>query len=270
MIPSNRPVLMADNRGYRYGDGLFETMKVIHGKILLGKLHFERMFSGIKLMKYHIPSGFNPKKVTAEILNLCKKNHCMNLARIRLSIFRGNGGLNEDEDKLQYLIECWPADDSINQLNKQGFIIDIFPSIQKGCDAFSNTKSANFLPYVMAAQHARENKLNDCLVTNIRGQIADATIANVFLVKNNLIITPALTEGCVAGVMRRYLIERMKEINMEVREGVVSKNDLDSFDEVFLTNALYGIRWVKQFRKKKYENSQIQTIYTKLVASMYK
>ena len=93
---------------------------------------------------------------------------------------------------LQYLIECWPADESVNQINKNGLVIDIYPDAQKSCDIFSNLKSANFLPYVMAAQYAKENKLNDCLVSNVKGHIADATIANVFLVKNNLIITPAL------------------------------------------------------------------------------
>jgi branched-chain amino acid aminotransferase len=269
LFPACEPVLMADNRGYRYGDGLFETMKMINGKIILEKYHFERLFNGMKLMKFRAPSLFNAAKLRKETLSTCKKNKCDELARIRLSVFRGNGGLYDATKNLQYIIECWQADGPVNQINKNGLIIDIFPDSQKGCDVFSNLKSANFLPYVMAAHYAQENKLNDCLVCNVKGQIADATIANVFLVKKNLIITPALTEGCVNGVMRRYLLEKMKVSSFEVREGVVSKNDLETFDEVFLTNAMNGIKWVKQFRDKKYSNEQTLKIYKDFIMPLY-
>ena len=148
-------------------------------------------------------------------------------------------------------------------------MIDIFPGMQKTCDVYSNLKSANFLPYVMAAKYANEKKLNDCLVNNIKGHIADATIANIFLVKNNLVITPAPGEGCVRGVMRKYLIEKIGTAGFEVREGVVTKNDLETFDEVFLTNAMYGIRWVKQFRDKKYINTQTLGIYKDFIEPLY-
>jgi branched-chain amino acid aminotransferase len=269
ILSADEPVLMADNRGYRYGDGIFETMKMIKGKIILERYHFERLFSGIKLMKFQVPSLFKQGKLGREILSLCKKNKCDELARIRLSVFRGNGGLHDENKGLQYLIECWPAEKTVNQINKNGLVIDVYPDLQKTCDVFSNLKSANFLPYVMAAQYAKVNKLNDCLVNNVKGHIADATIANIFLVKNNLIITPALTEGCVNGVMRRYLIEKIQELNFDIREGVVTKNDLETFDEVFFSNAMYGIRWIKEFRDKKYVNIQTLKIYEEFIEPLY-
>lgn len=268
-IPANEPVLMADNRGYRYGDGLFETMKLINGKIILEKYHIERLFSGLELLKFRIPSLFTAKKLRQEITGLCKKNKCDNLARIRLSVFRGNGGLYDEVKGLQYLIECWPVKETANQINENGLTIDIFPDAQKSCDIFSNLKSANYLPYTMAAQFAKENKLNDCLVSNVKGQLADATIANIFLVKNNLIITPALAEGCVNGVMRRYLAEKLRLSNFEFREGVVTKNDLETFDEIFLSNAMYGIRWVKSFRDKSYVNTQTLKIYREFITPLF-
>jgi branched-chain amino acid aminotransferase len=269
LLPADKPALMADNRSYRYGGGLFETMKMINGKIILEQYHFERLFSGIKLMKFQVPSLFKPGKLRKEILHTCKKNKCESLARIRLSVFRGNGGLYGEKQSLQYLIECWPAEKSVNEINKNGLVIDIFPDLQKTCDVFSNLKSANFLPYVMAAQYAKENKLNDCLVNNTKGHIADATIANIFLVKNNLIITPALGEGCVNGVMRRYLVEKLQATTFDLRQGVVTKNDLETFDEIFFTNAMYGIRWVKQFRDKKYINTQTLRIYRDFIEPLY-
>jgi branched-chain amino acid aminotransferase len=270
IIPASKPVLQADNRGYRYGDGLFETMKMVNGQLILEKYHFERLFGGLKLMQYKISSLFTAARLRKEILALCKKNSCTDLARIRLSVFRGNGGLYDETKGLQYLIECWPLNASFNQLNKNGLDIDIYPHAQKSCDLFCNLKSANYLPYVMAAQYAKANKLNDCLINNVKGHIADATIANIFMVKNNLVITPSLSEACVNGVMRRYLIEKLRvSRNFELREGVVTKNDLETFDEVFLTNAMNGIRWVKSFRNKVYTNTRTIQLFSDFIAPLY-
>lgn len=269
IVDAGKPVLMADNRGYRYADGLFETMKMINGKIILEKLHFERLMNGLRLLKIKDHSSLTAKKLGTDILKLSKKNKCEKLARIRLSVFRGHGGPHDRNEDPGWLIECRPADVSINQINKKGLVIDLYTAMQKTCDEFSNLKSANFLPYTMAAQFAKVQKLDDCLVGNIKGQIADATIANVFLVKNKLVITPALTEGCVNGVMRRYLVEKLKNSDLEIREGVVTKNDLETFDEVFLTNAMYGMRWVRQFRDKKYGNAQTLKIYKEIIEPLY-
>ena len=270
ILPADKPVLMGDNRGYRYGDGLFETMKMIAGKIVLEQYHFERLFSGLDLLRFRVPSLFTEAKLRKEIAALCRKNHCMDIARVRLSVFRGNGGLYDEAKGLQYLIECWPAEPSVNKWNKNGLDIDIYPDAEKSCDKFCNLKSANYLPYVMAAQFAKEHKLNDCLVLNTKGHIADATIANIFLLKHSLLITPALPEGCVAGVMRRYLVEKLSSSsNFEIREGVVRRNDLESFDEVFLTNAMYGIRWVKRFGDKTYANTQTAKIYREHISPLY-
>ncbi|TMI74197.1 MAG: hypothetical protein E6H09_04550 [Bacteroidetes bacterium] len=269
LFPADKPVLMADNRGYRYGDGLFETMKLINGKIILEAFHFERFFQGLQLLKFKVPSSFTASKLRKQVLVLCEKNKCMDLARVRLSVCRGNGGLQDQPGELQWLIECMPADQSVNSINKKGLNVDIYTGLQKNCDVFANLKSANFLPYAMAAEHARENKLDDCIVCNTRGQIADTTIANIFLLKNKLVITPALTEGCVNGVMRRYILEKLRDSDFEVREGVVTKSDLETFDEVFLTNAMIGIKWVAQSKKKKYMNTQTLRIYNDIVAPLF-
>ena len=267
IVPGNEPHLLVANRGYRYGDGLFETIKVVKGIILSEYYHFERLFSGLSLLKFTVPRLFTKEKLAEEILYLCKKNECENLARVRLSVFRGNGGLYDEDRTPGYVIECWPLNVSVNKLNENGLVIDIFPDAQKSCDKFSNLKSANFLPYAMAAQYARENKLNDSLILNTGNRIADSTIANVFIVKGGIIITPALKEGCVNGVMRRHLIEkfRMSGLGFQERELVV--NDLEMADEVFLTNAINGIRWVRQFRDKIYTNEKTVDIYNRFITT---
>jgi branched-chain amino acid aminotransferase len=209
-----------------------------------------------------VPSLFTIKNIEAEIKSLCSMNKCEKLARVRLSVSRGNGGLYDCDNKFSYLIECWPLES--RGFNENGLIIDIFPDARKSIDAFSNLKSANYLPYVMAAVWAKENKLNDALVLNSNERICDATIANVFWVKHDKIFTPPLTEGCIDGVMRRRILDADKTIKQEL---LTTQKLLDA-DEVFLTNATTGIRWVGQFRDKKYSNNISTKLFTDIVQTI--
>lgn len=271
LLPSDKPALMVDNKSYRYGDGLFETMKVNGKNILLEAFHFERFYAGLGKMGFEIPALLTTEKIKQQIILLCEKNNCGVWTRVRLSVFRGNGGLYEGNNDLQYVIECWPVNDTVNQLNDNGYVIDVYPHARKSCDIFSNLKSANFLPYVMAARFAKENKLNECLVLNMHDRIADGTIANIFLIKDKKIITSSLSEGCVSGVMRRYLVEKLKErdFGMGIEETIITIDDLLSAEEVFLTNVMHGIRWVKQFRYKNYSNLNTKKIYKEYIQTFY-
>lgn len=272
ILSAGEPVLMANNKSYRYGDGLFETMKVMNGKICLEGYHFERFFSSLQLLQMELPALVTTEKIRQQVLQLCEKNNCIGPARVRLSVFRGNGGIFEGSDEIQYLIECWPLNESVNRLNENGLIIDIYPDARKSCDLFSNIKSANFLPYVMAARYAKQNKCNDCLVLNANGRIADSTIANVFLVKHGKIITPSLSEGCINGVMRRYLLEKLNESDFEMRaeEGLITVDDLLSANEIFLTNAIQGIKWVARLRDKEYTSVAVTKIYSRFIQTILK
>lgn len=268
LLKADEPVLLAANRSFRYGDGLFETIKVSGGKVLLEQLHFERLFSGLLILKYEIPKLFAEERIKNELLELCRENNVDKLARVRLSVFRGNGGLYDNDKKMQYLIECWPLSESSTQLNKNGLLIDVYPGARKSCDRFSNLKSANFLSYSMAALYAKEKKLNDCFVLNSEGNVADSTIANIFLIENGIIKTPALSQGCVAGVMRRHLLSILKDAGHTVQETSINEADLIRADEVFLTNAINGIRWVKQFRERVYANNKTIEIYNQFVKTI--
>ena len=264
IVPAAIPVLVADNKAYRYGDGLFETMKMINGNIVLGSSHFERFFSGMRMLGFRIPPLLTPQKLEQDILKLCEKNKCTALARIRLSASRGDGGINDGNEQLHFLIEAWQLEGSINQLNENGFIVDVYPVARKSCDRFSNLKSANYLPYLMAARYAKENKYNDALVLNMHDRIADASIANIFFIKDQTLYTPGLDEGCVNGVMRRWLLEKYGAV-----ETIVTTEDLLTANELFLTNAIYGIRWIKQFRDNTYILSESAKIHRELAGQLW-
>ena len=258
-------VITPDNRSLRYGDGLFETIKTINGKMQLRDYHFERLFAGMDLLQFEIPRYFTVKYLEDKIAELCKKNQHNNFARVRLMIFRGDGGLYDADNFPNYIIQTWSIEQA-NELNSNGLIIDVYQDTKKHCDKFANIKSNNFLPYIMAALHAKQLKVNDCIVLNNFDRIADTTIANIFIIKDKIIYTPPLTEGCVAGVVRRLIIEKFSS-EFKIIEKQLSIEELQNGDEVFLTNSIKGIRWVKQFRNTIYSNCVIKLIHDFLIAT---
>jgi len=265
VFADDETVLSKDDRSYRYGDGLFETMKIVKGNILLEEYHFERLFSGLETLKFKDRALFTRQKIGEQVKELCKKNNCEESARVRLSVSRGSGGLYDCDNKFSFLIESWPLDRNHNVLNKNGLVIDIFPDAKKSIDKFSNLKSANYLPYAMAAIWAKENKLNDALILNQHNRICDSTIANIFWVKSENIFTPPLSEGCVAGIMRKKILElSIRDSAFLQQESVLTENILLQADEVFLTNAITGIRWVKEYRYKTYSNTISSKIFTEV------
>lgn len=242
-----------DNRSFRYGDGFFETMKIVNGNILLAQYHFTRFFSSLQLLSFDVPALFTPAYFTTQVQNLLAKNKHSALARVRLVVYRGNGGLYDPENHYpNFVMQSWPLPDTINELNTNGLDIDIYTKARKTNDSFSMVKSNNYLAYAMAALWAKKMKINDCLILNAFDNICDSTIANIFIVQNNIIKTPALTEGCINGVARAYLIECCKKDNIPITETTISPRDLLQASEVFLTNAVAGIRWVKQSGEHTY------------------
>ena len=173
-------------------------------------------------------------------------------------IYRGNGGLYDPENLYpNFVIQSWPLQETANELNTNGLEIDIYTEARKVCDSFSMVKSNNYLAYAMAALWAKKNKLKDCLLLNPYNNICDSTIANIFIVQNNMVKTPALAEGCINGVARSYLIECLKKDNIALSETTISAEDILHASEVFLTNAISGIRWVKQLGERSYNKPSV-------------
>jgi branched-chain amino acid aminotransferase len=208
---------------------------------------------------------FSFENLEKKVLELAIKNNHQHLGRIRITFFREDAGLFEVTNFHPHiLIQSFQLSDTVNELNENGLVIDVYPLAKKSCDIFSNIKSNNYLQYAMAALWAKENKLNDALLLNTNNKIADSTIANVFIIRNNEIKTPALTEGCVNGVMRKYIIETLKHNSIRVVETIVNIEDIASADEIFLTNAIKGIMWVRQFGNNHYANFETRKIYNLL------
>jgi branched-chain amino acid aminotransferase len=258
-----QPLFTSENRGFRYGDGVFETIKVFKGTILLDQYHFDRLFLSLSLLKIFLTPDLNATTLENYILELCGANECLDSARVRLAVFR------REEGHASFVIEASPLDEKANELNVKGWKINIFPDARKSCDAFANLKSANYLPYVLADLYAKESGCEESVVLNTENNLCDASKANIFLLIKNEVHTPALHQGCVNGVKRRFIIEELKKAGMAVYQHTVDETFLLAADEVFLTNAINDMRWVEAFKQKTYGNSFVIEFYKRTFSATY-
>jgi branched-chain amino acid aminotransferase len=269
-VNEDKAHISVNNRSFRYGDGCFETIKLMRGKVLMPQLHTDRLFASLALLQFDCPSYFTPSYIIERIQELAAKNQHQTLARIRLTVFRGDGGLYDALNmRPNILIQSWPLNPENNKFNENGLVIDVFAKGHKACDAFSNLKSNNYLLYAMAALHAKQQHCNDVLVLNQFGRVADATIANIWIVENNKIITPLLTEGPVDGTMRRFILENATSNGFNANEEAVSIERLQQANEVFLTNAIYGMKWVKQCGDTTYGNQFSTQLHQKMIQPLF-
>ncbi|MEO6538652.1 MAG: aminotransferase class IV [Ferruginibacter sp.] len=264
ILSESTAVIGANSRALRYGDGVFETIKLNNHRLILSDEHFSRLWKGMQLLQFDIPKLFTPEKIISEILKICAKNG-HTTARIRLGIFRGDGGLYDSKNNFpNVIIQSSPLAENNGKLNSNGLQLCIFREAQKNCDAFSNLKHNNYLPYFMGALAAKKLQLNDAVILNNHQRICDSTIANIFMVKDEIIYTPKLEEGCVAGVIRKFLIQQLPSLGYQVYETIITEELLLTADEIFLTNSIYNIRWVAELESKSYSNKLTQKIVEKL------
>lgn len=259
-----------NNRSFRYGDGFFETIKCIKGRLPLWEYHSKRLFATLKNLQFTAPNYLNDSFVKKIILDLVEKNELYENARIRVTIYRGDGGIYDSiNHQPNLLIQTWPLNPENNEFNENGLIIGDYTEGFKAADAFSNLKTNNYLLYAMAALHAKKMHWNDALISNHKAQYADATIANLWMVKDNMVITTPLEEGPVAGTMRAYLLHRLPKHGFPVSEQSIAEQDLMNADEVFLSNAIYGIKWVRHFGSKVFLNTFTQKIFSIVVKPLW-
>ena len=241
-------LLRPGNRGFRYGDGLFETMLVRQAKVRLGTFHLDRLHGGMELLRLELPLPMTLAVLEGHISEL----HALNrfgdedLVRARLTVFRGSDGAFNGPDRAAWY--CIEVSGLVGRgRGEDGLIMDLFPAGRKPCDSYSAIKSNSYLLSTQAGLFAKERGLDDCVLLNSYGRVAETTIANIWWVREGRIYTPPLAEGCVAGVMRRRLLELLPAAGYVVQESPIFPDALAAVDEIFISNALQGIQWVRDF-----------------------
>ncbi len=249
-----KPLLTLQNRGFCYGDTLFETLHAFGTEPRHFQLHYRRLMAGMEVIGMQVPPAFAQEQLYGLTVKLLNKARIFTSARVRLTVFRNDGGLyTPASDKVSFTIEASPLEQQKYLLNEKGIFIDLYPEMVKPQNILSSFKTGNALLFVMAARYKKSNGLGDCIILNSEGKLVEATSSNLFLIKGKNLYTPRLSDGCIAGVMRQKVIELAPKIGLTVNENCsLTKANLLASDEIFLTNAVSGIRWVMGYRDRRY------------------
>jgi branched-chain amino acid aminotransferase len=254
IVPDGTKLLSTKNRAFRYGDGLFESMRIMKGQLKFVDMHADRLQRGMKALKidgYSQADTWFLKEKAEELASRNKAKH----ARLRLTVYRDAEGLYTPTlNKMGYCLELQPIDEPRYFLNDKGLIMDIFTDVPKPCNYLSNIKTCNSLPYVMAGIFKVQNNLDEVFLLNQNGYLCEAGSSNVFVWYQNHLYTPALSEGCVEGVMRQVVINIARKNKIPITEAQIKPDILYEADEVFLTNAGRGIQTVMGYGVKRYFN----------------
>jgi branched-subunit amino acid aminotransferase/4-amino-4-deoxychorismate lyase len=258
-------IFTAANRGFKYGDGIFESMRMSKGKLNFADLHADRLQKGMKTLKLEGYSQMDAYFLKDKVEEICKRNKIIQNARLRLTVYRNAAGFYApDQNKSAYVLEAMPMDAPHYQINPKGLIMDIYPEIHKSINQLSNLKTCNSLPYVMAGIYKDQMRLDEAFILNQNGFLCETISANVFLVYKGQIYTPALSEGCIGGVMRQVVMQLTKKYELPMIEAQINPEILEEVEEVFITNAAKGIQWVMGYNRKRYFNEVSRFLVEKL------
>jgi branched-chain amino acid aminotransferase len=235
------------NKAFRFGEGLIETMLWQDTSIRLFPLHMERLMESLDMLGF---PALEEEDFLHNIHKTISANKDPERARVRAQFFK-----NIEDDTLHYLIESAPLTDSINQLPEQKITIGITHNAIKCPDSISHLKTSSRMQYIIAKKDADDKGWDDALLLNAEGRVVEGTISNVFVVTGNNIYTPPLSEGCIDGVMRKYLLKQFKANHISITEKQLNIAMLQQADEIFLTNAVKGIQPVHSFMEKEYKSN---------------
>lgn len=258
--------ILTENRSFLYGDGVFETVKIVNGKILFLEDHYFRLMASMRVVRMEIPMNFTMEFFEEQILSLVKRNNLVQSSRARITMFRNDGGyyLPVTND-VSYLIHANALDEMSYTTNTNTYEVDLFKDFYITKQLLSSIKSTNKLLNVTASIYASENGLDNCILLNDTKNVVEAIQGNIFMLLGNKLITPPVSEGCLNGVMRKQVLAIAKKLpELTVVEEIISPFDLQKADQLFLTNVIKGIQPITKYRKKEFTTTLAQELTTLL------
>ena len=264
LVPSSDASLYFFNRGFSYGDALFETVKAVGNKLLFWEDHYFRLMASMRLLRMEIPMTYTPEYFVDQCLRLIQAQDEHSLAwRLRLTVYRDSGGrYTPDHNRVAFVIGCepLPQDRFLDEVVKYRVDLDKDHYVQAGM--LPNLKTNNKILNILGSIFAKENDLDNCILVNDNKEVVEALQSNLFLLFGQEIHTPPLTSGCLDGIIRKQIIRLSKDLNLTLKETAINPFDLQKADELWLTNSIEGIRAVTNYRRKTYQSQP----YPKAVA----
>ena len=262
--------LLVNNRAFLYGDGVFETLKIIDNKILFLEDHYFRLMASMRVVRMEIPMNFTMEYFEEQVLYLAKTNGCEASARARITIYRNDGGYYLPKQRsVSFLINCVALENTVYSNEKMPYEVDLFKDFYVTKQLLSSIKTTNKIINITGSIFAEENGLENCLTLNDDKNVIEALNGNLFMVFEGKLTTPPLSEGCLNGVMRKQIIAlALKMEGLEVVEEPISPFDLQKADELFITNVIKGIQSITKYRKKEFGNAVANELVKRLNAQI--
>jgi len=256
------------NRGFLYADAVFETLKVLDGKVLFLEDHYFRLMASMRILRMEIPLEFTLEYLESEILKTINALN-LNNARVRLTVFRNGEGRYKPEQRTVSFVIVAESTGAV-YLNTTGkYEVELFKDFHVSKHLLSTLKTTSCLINITASIFAQENDYENCLLINDEKNVIEAINGNIFVVKDNVISTPPIADGCKNGIIRKKLIEIInKTDNLTFEERSISPFELQKADEIFITNIAVGIQSVTQYRKKMFTNTIANSLLMKLNAQI--
>ncbi|WP_423819515.1 aminotransferase class IV [Salinimicrobium sp. TIG7-5_MAKvit] len=255
------------NRGFAYGDAVFETIRVINGRIIFWEDHYFRLMASMRIMRMEIPATFSPEFLEAEILQIVRENDLFDTqARVKLNVSRQAGGFYTPQtNEIDYLVTAEALPNAFYLLNEDFYEVELFKDHYVAKGLLSTLKTNNRAVNVLAGIYAMENDYNNCLLLNEQKNVVEALNGNIFLVVGNVIKTPPITDGCLKGITRGKILEIIKKLpDYTLEETSISPFELQKADEMFISNVVTGIQPVKKYRKKEYSTEVAKVLLGRL------
>lgn len=247
--------LTVSNRSFLYGDGVFETLKIVNNKILFFEDHYFRLMASMRIVRMEIPMTFTMEYLEEQILKLVEVLAIKDAARVRFTVFRNEGGFYlPNDNSISFVIQASKLENIRYKIPKIQFEVDLYKDFIVPRQLLSTLKTANKITHVTASIFSKENQLDSALLINETKNVIEAANGNLFMLMGNKLITPPISEGCLNGIMRKQIITLAKQIDsVEVIEAAISPFDLQKADELFITNVIVGIQPITKYRKKDFE-----------------
>ena len=260
--------LTVSNRSFLYGDGVFETLKIVNNKILFFEDHYFRLMASMRIVRMEIPMTFTMEFLEEQILKLVEVLAIKDAARVRFTVFRNEGGFYlPNDNSISFVIQASKLENIRYKIPKIQFEVDLYKDFIVPSQLLSTLKTANKITHVTASIFAKENQLDSALLINETKNVIEAANGNLFMLMGNKLITPPISEGCLNGIMRKQIISLAKQIDsVEVLEAAISPFDLQKADELFITNVIVGIQPITKYRKKEFEVRLANQLLEKLNA----
>ncbi|PWA06384.1 aminotransferase class IV [Flavobacterium laiguense] len=245
---------VAQNRGFLYGDAVFETVKIVNSKILFLEDHYFRLMSSMRVIRMEIPMNFTMESLEEQIVSLVKNNGLESSARARITIYRNEGGYYLPQNNtVSFFIQAVLVESALYALDGKEYEVDLYKDFYVTKHLLSSIKTTNRLINVTGSIYASENGLDNCILLNDSKNVVEVLQGNIFMLKGNVLTTPPVSEGCLNGVMRKQILKIAQKLEgIEVVEEIISPFDIQKADELFVTNVIKGVQPITKYRKKEF------------------